>query len=311
MTRIYSAVPFAAILAAISAPVFAGPTISPQGPGDGGAPVSGAHASLALECQINGRSETFVITGGTLADRPGIVTRLDLDIYAILTDRGRILLTGDSAQITDGPDAGKWDCVSASLAPPPTADPGTTDAGDPGALEASQEELITAIGERDAARLAVVEAENRAVAALAENEVLLTELAASLHMEETAQAALARTGEDLAERDAELSEALRRIRAGELERAELEAALAAAEEANAALSAELTAMMQAGGDMPDQAADQGAPVMFDADAALAMLAAADIGDIARAALTAAVEQARENPDLAAEVMTRLENALGQ
>ena len=57
--------------------------------------------------------------------------------------------------------------------------------------------------------------------------------------------------------------------------------------------------------------DQGVPILFDADAALAMLEAAEIGDIARAALTAAVEQARENPELAAEVMTRLESALGQ
>ena len=202
-----------------------------------------------------------------------------------------------------------------------TADPGPTDAGDPGALAAlqqrlaseraalaaSQEDLITAIGERDAARRAVAEAENRAAAALAENEVLLTELAASLHMEETAQAALARTEEDLAERDAELSEAQERIRAGELERAELEAALAAAEDATAALSAELATLMQTGEDM----SDQGVPILFDADAALAMLEAAEIGDIARAALTAAVEQARENPELAAEVMTRLESALGQ
>ncbi|MGI3186067.1 hypothetical protein [Nioella aestuarii] len=50
---------------------------------------------------------------------------------------------------------------------------------------------------------------------------------------------------------------------------------------------------------------------FDADAALMAIDAAELSPISRAALTAAVEQARANPDLVAEVVTRLQNALGE
>ena len=334
MARFLSPLPLALTLVALSAPAFAGPTISTQGPGDGGAPVAGDRAMLALDCQINGRTETFVIVGNALADRVGTVTQLDTDVFSILTDQGNILLTADSAQITGGPDTGKWDCVPAAAPSAPTGVPDSTATSDPGAmaamqqrlataraaLEATQEDLIAAIMERDAARDAIAAAEDRRSAALEEIGVLQTELAASLHMEQTAEAARVRAEDILAEREAELAAVQAVVQAGEVERAELEVALAAAEAANAALTAELAAA-QSGESMaenemdsdatPEEAGDMGGSMMFDADAALAMLEAAEISDISRAALMAAVEQARANPDMAAEVMARLENALGQ
>lgn len=340
MARFLSPLPLVLTFVALSVPAFAGPPISTQGPGDGGAPVAGDRATLALDCQINGRTETFVIVGNALADRVGTVTQLDTDVFSILTDQGSILLTADSAQITGGPDTGKWDCVPAAA---PSAITGGTDAAstsDPGAqaaleqrlataraaLEATQEDLIATMMERDAARDAIAAAEARRNDALADIDALQTELAASLHMEETAQAARLRAEDMLTEREAELAAALVQVQAGETQRDELMAALAAAEAANATLSAELAAVQaeegmtesDMGGDeaseeevMSEEAADLGTPMMFDADAALAMLEAAEISDISRAALMAAVEQARENPDMAAEVMARLQNALGQ
>jgi len=325
MPRFLSALPLALTLAALSAPAVAGPTISTQGPDDGGAPAAGVGAGFVLDCRINGRLERYTIVGTALVDRPGSVIQLDTGVFSILTDQGNVLLTEDSAQITGGPDAGKWDCVRGSATPAPTGNPGTAPIADPGALAALQQRL-------DAAQTAIAASEARRNAALAEIDALQAELATSLHMEQTEQAARLRAEAILAERDADLAEARERIQAGELERADLEAALAEAEAANAVLSAELAAAQaeedmtesEMDGDgapgaevMSEEAADagaeagQGAAMMFDADAALAMLEAAEISDIARAALVAAVEQARDNPDMAAEVMARLQNAMGQ
>ena len=63
----------------------------------------------------------------------------------------------------------------------------------------------------------------------------------------------------------------------------------------------------------DMTEDHGAmeDAAFDADAALMAIEAAELSPISRAALTAAVEQARNNPDYVAEVVTRLQNALGE
>jgi hypothetical protein len=63
----------------------------------------------------------------------------------------------------------------------------------------------------------------------------------------------------------------------------------------------------------DMTEDHGAmeDAAFDADAALMAIEAAELSPISRAALTAAVEQARNNPDFVAEVVTRLQNALGE
>jgi len=296
-------------LAAMSTPAIAGPTISTQGPGDGGASAPGAGANFVLDCRINGRAERFAIAGTVLLDRPGSVIMLDTGVYSVITDRGTVLLTSDSAQIADGPDAGKWDCVEAAAGSP---------AGDPGAmaalqqqlataraaLEATQGDLMTTIMERDAAQTAVAAAETRTNAALEEIEVLRSELAASLHVEETAQAALIRAEDDLAD-------ALERIEAGEAERAALETALAAARAEADMTEADMDDAAPDADVTSEAATDQGAEVMFDADAALATLEAAEISDIARAALMAAVEQARDNPDMVAEVMARLQNALGQ
>lgn len=95
--------------------------------------------------------------------------------------------------------------------------------------------------------------------------------------------------------------------------------LAAAEARVAELEAELAAVMTAQEDAAapvdegmaedDSAMDD--PDAFDADAALLAIEASDLGPISRAALSAAVEQARNNPALLAEVMARLQNALGE
>ena len=322
MVRFLSVLPLAL---ALSAPAIAGPTVSNQGPGDGGAPVSGVRSGFALECQINGRTERFVIAGNALVGRPGTVTLMDRDVYSVLTDQGRVLLTGDSAQITDGPDAGKWDCVQISVAPAPG---GTAPSGDPAdlaalqqrlasaqaALEATQEDLIATIGERDAAH--------------AEFSRLDRQLNESLAAVATAQAAQASAEVAAAERETALSEAMTALaaREGELAasiaaRRALEVELAEVLAENAALTAGMAVdgmdeeEMRDDEPMPDmtteEAADADTPMMFDADAALSMLEAADISDISRAALSAAIEQARDNPDMASEVMARLQNALGQ
>lgn len=333
MARIPSIFFSALTLSALTAPVLAGPAISTQGPGDGGAPPAPDSTAFAVECQINGRSESFVIAGDALAGRAGSVTRLDAGVFSILTDQGGILLTGDSAQIDGGPDAGKWDCVPATAALVTnggafTADPAAQAtleqrlATARAALEATQDDLIATMIERDAAQDAVAAAEARADAAVQEIEALQSELAASLHMEETAQAARIRAEEMLSEREAELAAARQELQARQTRGAELETALAAEEAENAALRAELAGlraeedMTQRDMDGDDAPAESAAPEasvepQFDADAALARLEAADIGDIARAALRAAVEQARANPEMGAEVMARLQAALGQ
>ena len=178
MPRFLSALPLALTLAALSAPAVAGPTISTQGPDDGGAPAAGAGAGFVLDCRINGRLERYAIVGTVLVDRPGSVIQLDTGVFSILTDQGNVLLTEDSAQITGGPDAGKWDCVRGSATPAPTGNPGTAPIADPGALAALQQRL-------DAAQNAIAAAEARRNAALEEIDALQAELAAVMSEEAT------------------------------------------------------------------------------------------------------------------------------
>jgi hypothetical protein len=355
MARFLSALPLALTIAALSAPANAGPTISTQGPGDGGAPDAGGTSSLSVICQVNGQSEPVSVVNGTYRDVDGIrdatVTELEPGVFFIDSGNSTMVLTATSAQVTGGPEAGKYDCVEVSAAPAPTGNPGAAPTGDPGALAAmeqrlataraalaaTQDDLIGAILDRDAARNSIAAAEGQRDVAQQDIRVLQGELAAIREAQAAAQAARAGAEAEVVAREAALLEARQQIRNGDLERAELEAGLAAAEATNAALSAELAAAeaenaalsaelaaAEAHADASDDAAeampeddtdmaeaDQDTTMMFDADAAMAMLEAAEISDISRAALMAAVEQARENPAMANEVMERLQNAMGQ
>jgi hypothetical protein len=356
MARFLSNMSLALVLSTMSAPALAAPPISTQGPGDGGAPDVGGSSSLSVVCQINGQSEPASVVNGTFRDAEGIldaiVTELEPGVFLIDTGQSTMVLTATSAQITGGPEAGKWDCVQVSAAPAPVSDPVTAPAVDPAALAAleqrlanaraalaaTQDDLIGAILDRDAARNFLVDVEVQRDEAWVDLRGLQVELAAVREAQATAQAAYA----------AALLEARQLIRNGNLERAELETGLAAAEATNADLSAELAAVAaentalsaelaaaqaeaeMAESDAGDDAAseegtmteedtdmseagqgDQDITMMFDSDAAMAMLDAAEISDISRAALRAAVEQARANPAMIGEVMTRLQNAMGQ
>ena len=339
MARFLFAPPLTLTLVALSATANAAPTISTQGPGDGGAPAIGASSSLSVVCQIDGRSEPLIVENGRLRNADGItgatVTELEPGVFLIDRGQSTMVLTATSAQINGGPDAGKYDCVQASAGPAPIADPVTAPAIDPealaameqrlenarAALAATQDDLINAMLARDTARNILADVEGQRDAAWEDLRGLQVELAELRDALSSAQAAQASAEADLAARDAALRAAQEQILTGDQERANLETALAAAEAENAALRAELAAIQAEAAEaeeeaMPEEEGDMGegdqdAALIFDADAAMAMLDAADISDISRAALRAAVEQARANPAMIGEVMMRLQNAIGQ
>lgn len=201
--------------------------------------------------------------------------------------------------------------------------------------ETAETAATTAIAAQAAAEARVVELEAAAAASAVQMAEVRTSLDQTMATLATANARVAEL-EAAATADATEMAQMRTLQgqmaetlaAAEARVAELEQALAASmaapEEDMAEDNAEDAGAMTEGTeetaeDMSDDTGsddmteDHGAmeDAAFDADAALMAIEAADLSPISRAALTAAVEQARNNPDFVAEVVTRLQNALGE
>lgn len=320
MTRL----PFALTLSLLASPALAGPPLDQPAP----APAATSGTATVYDCQIAGRTERFVIADGTLAEGPGTLSVLTEGVYAVTRDGVTYLIDPTGVQIDQGIDAGKWPCVESAAAPAPAV----PDAGQmariveleaelanlQAALSAANGERDAAIAARQAALAARDEAQASSAAASLAAQTALNDSAALQAQVETAEeatsAALAAEAAAVA-RVAEL-EAAAAANAVEMEQmravhAQLVEALAASDvrvmELEAALVASLAAQEEDMHEDPDPMEDDG----FDADAALMAIDASDLSPISRAALTAAVEQARRNPDLVEEVVTRLQNALGE
>lgn len=259
------------------------------GPGDPGA---GAADALVLDCQINGRSERFSIADGALSDGNGSLSVLGEGVYAVTRDGTTYLIDATGVQVDTGPDRGKWDCVegmgggSADLdllarVTELEGEVATLEA----ALNAAQGDREAAIVSRDLAEAALDEAMAGRDALSARVEELQALLAAAEAENAEAQVQIETLG-------TELNAALARIAMEEREAAEGEAPMDAPESTE-----------------PDPAAAMTVEG-FDPDAALAAIAGSDLGPIARTALSEAVERARTDPDLVAEVVARLQQALG-
>ena len=340
MTRFITALPLSLVLAA---PALAGPPITTQGPGNGAAPMVGESSDVELdvECQVNGRTERYTIRGDILVGHDGVVIEMAQGNYRVALAEGNLLLSETRAQISGGPDVGKWDCVAATD-PVPTpgsvADDGAMAALEQrlatmrAALEASQEDLVTAIAAQaaleemraartqDAAEIASLErelaeslsAEARAQAAMAEAQAQVEAGAAARAELEARLAAAEARSTELEGTAAGASEAQAQIARLEDQVVTLEAELARAERDMAALQAEVEEAQAASAmeDTTEDSTEAGLPT-FDADAALEMVEGAEIGAIAREALVTAIEQARNNPAMGAEVMARLQAVLGE
>ena len=344
MTRFITALPLSLVLAA---PALAGPPITTQGPGDGVAPMVGESSDVELdvECQVNGRTERYTIRGDILVGHDGVVIEMAQGNYRVALAEGNLLLSETRAQISGGPDVGKWDCVAAT-GPVPTpgsvADDGAMAALEQrlatmrAALEASQEDLVTAVAERNAAHAALEEMRAARTQDAAEIASLERELAESLSAEARAQAAMAEAQAQVEAGAAARAELEARLAAAEARSTELEGTAAGASEAQAqiarledqvvtleaelaraerdmaALQAEVEEAQAASAmeDATEDSTEAGLPT-FDADAALEMVEGAEIGAIAREALVTAIEQARNNPAMGAEVMARLQAVLGE
>lgn len=259
------------------------------GPGDPGA---GAVDALVLDCQINGRSERFSIADGALSDGNGSLSVLGEGVYAVTRDGTTYLIDATGVQVDTGPDRGKWDCVegmgggSADLdllarVTELEGEVATLEA----ALNAARGDREAAIVSRDLAEAALDEAMAGRDALAARVEELQALLAAAEAENAEAQVQIETLG-------TELNAALARIAMEEREATEGEAPMDAPESTE-----------------PDPAAAMTVEG-FDPDAALAAIASSDLGPIARTALSEAVERARTDPDLVAEVVARLQQALG-
>lgn len=372
MTRQLFQLPLALSLLASTA--LADTAIPMQAPGGGD--------SFTLDCLINGRSERFSVSNGTLAEGTGTVSRLAEGVYAITRDGITYLIDPTGVQVDRGPDIGKWDCVDATVNTGVGAMPENPDlmarivelqglvANLEAALSAARGERQAAILSRDMAFAARDEAQAALSAAMAEQQEtarLTAELQAAqaetaalrermaqlqgLVEQADAQAeadqariealgarlntALAEMAAAQAEQEAqrtalaaERDEALEGLAAATARIGELEAELAAqdgvgtdpdetdgpAESPEAAATDVEEPAAEAEEPATEDAAPDGAAFTvegFDPDAALLALEASDLSPIAQAALAAAVEQARSNPAFVADVVTRLQNALGQ
>jgi len=356
MTRLRSRLPFALTLTLLAGPALAGPPVDPT---PAPAPAAAGGDRTALDCQIAGRVERFVIAGGALAEGPGTLTVLAEGVYAVSRNGVNYLIDPTGVQIDQGVDAGKWPCVeNVAAAPAPAPGPDASQLARivelegqitnlQAALNAANGDRDAAVLSRDAALAARDEAQAASAAAASAAQTALSEAAA---LQARAQGAEARASElETAVATATAAQGAAEARVMELETAatanaaemaenrvlqrQMAETLAAAEARVAELEAALAAAMatpeedmaeedmaeetMTEEDMTEPAEDMtedhsaSEPEPFDADAALLAIDAADLSPISRAALTAAVEQARGNPQFVAEVVTRLQNALGE
>lgn len=180
-------------------------------------------------------------------------------------------------------------------------------------VETAETAAATAIAAQTAAEARSAELEALAAvraADLVELQALLDEMNATLASTEARVAEL----EAAANADAAEIAQLRTLQAQTAEeRATAEARVVELELSLAAAMAALEEDVAEGDAAEDMFEDQSATEdeEFDADAALLAIEDSDLSPISRAALAAAVEQARNNPGLVAEVVTRLQNALGE
>lgn len=317
MTRMLSCLPLA--LSLLSSTALAGPPVPTQEAGGD---------RLVLNCQINGQSERFVISDGTMADGSGTLQVLAEDLFVLTRDGTTYVIDPTGVQIDRGPDRGKWDCVDV-----------TADAAQPGAapdaqmmarlveLEGEVANLTAALNAARGDRQAAILMRDSAIATGAATEAELAEalaeiadLTARLAAQEASRAALS---DRLSQAEAELEASETQVEVmgsdfeGLLDRfltqreqiTELQGLLAEARAAADPNLATVPAESAQTGDAP--APETRDDASFDADAALAEVDAADLSPIARAALAAAIEQARDNPAMLEEVTQRLRNALGQ
>lgn len=283
-------------------------------------PASGSDAGaggLSLDCTINGRVEHFDLAPGAL----------DQGLFSLTRGGVSYVIEDRTVQVSGGPDAGKWDCVTVAPGSVPTAASPETMARIvelEGALANAEAALHAAQGDRDAADLGRLAAEQARTAALSEIETLRARMAELTAENETLQLS-AQEGAAAQERVAALGERLNTALASNaalnLQVEDLQAQVAGLQADLAAARAEPDEMSDSAATEDEAPAENDVPALvtdgaftvdgFDPEVAQAALDASGLSTIAHDSLSAAVAEAAADPARIPEVVDRLNAALGR